>query len=108
MRATPRPPDKIISEENVLKGSVLYSQYCGFCHGGFGKMHRSGYLDLSKLGENTHDQFNKIVLDGALNAYGMAKFSDVLKPEDVKVIHDFLINTQRKIFEEENNQVKKR
>lgn len=106
--ATPKAPDKILSEGSVLKGKVLYSQHCVFCHGGFGKEHRSGFLDLSKLNENTHDQFNKIVLEGTLSVFGMGNFSDVLRREDAEAIHDYLISKQRESFEEENKQVEKR
>lgn len=105
--ATPMAPDKLLSEESIAKGKVLYGQYCVFCHGGFGRGHHSAYLDLSKLNENTHEQFNKIVLEGALSAYGMANFSDVLKPEDAEAIHDFLIVKQRETFTEENKQPEK-
>lgn len=99
---TPKPPDKKLSEENILKGKVLYGQLCVFCHGGFGKGHQSAYLDLSKLNENAHEQFNKIVLEGTLSDYGMASFSDVLKEEDADAIREFLISKQRETFGEEN------
>jgi quinohemoprotein ethanol dehydrogenase len=102
--STPKAPDKELSDASILKGKKLYGQLCMTCHGGFGKGHHSAYLDLSKLNENTHDQFNKIVLEGTLSAYGMASFSDVLKPEDAEAIHDFLISKQRETFAEENKQ----
>jgi quinohemoprotein ethanol dehydrogenase len=99
---TPAPPEKKLSEEKIAKGKMLYGQYCGICHGGFGKNHHSAYLDLSKIQSNTHEQFDKIVLDGALSAYGMASFSDVLKPEDADAIHEFIISKQVEVYAEEN------
>ena len=96
--AIPKPPEKLLSEEAIIKGRGLYGRYCGICHGGFGKDHHSAYLDLSKMSENTHEQFNKIVLEGAFSAYGMANFSDVLGKEDAESIHDFLINMQKVVY----------
>jgi len=96
--AVPKPPEKQLSDEGIAKGKILYTRYCKLCHSGFGKNHGSQFPDLGKMSEAAHDQFNKIVLDGALSAYGMAGFSDILKKEDAEAIHDFIISNQRKIY----------
>jgi quinohemoprotein ethanol dehydrogenase len=89
-------PDKKLNKEFVAKGEMLYGRYCGGCHAGFREEHRSGYPDLSKMSLTTHEQFDKIVLEGAYSTYGMANFSDVLNEEDVNAVHEFLISMHRK------------
>jgi mono/diheme cytochrome c family protein len=37
-----------------------------------------------------------------LSYYGMANFSDVLKPEDVDAIHQYLISLQKDRFEKQH------
>lgn len=98
----PLPPDKKISEEQISKGKMLFGSYCGACHSGFGKDHHSGYPDLGKMTENTHQQFIKIVLEGTLSTYGMANFSDVLNPAEAESIHDFLISKQQELYKKIN------
>jgi quinohemoprotein ethanol dehydrogenase len=96
----PAPPEGEVSEARVIAGEKLYRSYCAPCHAGFGKDHNSGYPDLSRMVPATHDMFNKIVLDGAYSAYGMARFDDVLKPEDADAIHDFLMRRQTDVYGE--------
>jgi hypothetical protein len=40
-------------------------------------------------------------LKGKLSYYGMSGFSDVLKKEEVKALHQFLISVQKKRYEEQ-------
>ena len=42
----------------------------------------------------THEAFNKIVMDGRLVPNGMPRWNDLLKPDDVKAIHAWLIDQQ--------------
>jgi quinohemoprotein ethanol dehydrogenase len=96
----PEPPAREIREDRVKSGEALYTTYCAVCHAGFGKDHTSGYPDLSRMGPATHEMFNKIVLEGAYSAYGMARFDDLLKPDDVEAIHDFLVRRQADVYGE--------
>ena len=98
MVGVPKPPVKQLSDQAIAKGKVLYTHYCVLCHSGFGKKHRSQFPDLGKMSDETHGQFDKIVLDGAFSAYGMAGFSDILNKEDAEAIHDFIISNQREIY----------
>lgn len=61
------------------------------------------------MAKPTHESFNDILLKGKLSYYGMANFSDVLKPEDVEAIHQYLISVQKERFEriERNKKSKK-
>jgi quinohemoprotein ethanol dehydrogenase len=94
----PKPPDTQLSTAQINEGKSIYHNYCVFCHGGFGSKHISAYPDLAKMSENTHEQFNSIVLKGALSSYGMASFADVLDEAKANAIHQYLTNEQKKLF----------
>jgi len=65
----------------------------------------SSYPDLHRLTPAVHAAFDSIVLGGALKAYGMASFADVLTPADVRAIHAYLWREQRRLREEERSPV---
>jgi quinohemoprotein ethanol dehydrogenase len=94
----PRPPDKVLSEAQIKEGESIYNSVCIFCHGGFGPGHISAYPDLAKMSENSHQQFNSIVLNGALSAYGMASFADIIDETKAEALHQFLIQQQQRLF----------
>ena len=94
----PRPPDKVLSDAQIKQGESIYNSICFFCHGGFGPRHNSLYPDLAKMSENTHEQFNSIVLKGALSTYGMASFADIIDETKADAIHQYLIQQQKKLF----------
>jgi quinohemoprotein ethanol dehydrogenase len=94
----PRPPDKVLSDAQIKQGENIYNSICIFCHSGFGPKHVSLYPDLAKMSENTHEQFNSIVLKGALSTYGMASFADIIDETKADAIHQFLIQQQQKLF----------
>jgi quinohemoprotein ethanol dehydrogenase len=94
----PPPPQRDVKDDRVIAGEKLYSVHCSPCHAGFGKDHNSGYPDLSRMLPATHDMFNKIVLEGAYSAFGMARFDDVLNTDDVEAIHDFLVRRQMDVY----------
>ena len=52
--------------------------------------------DLSRLPPEIHGMFGQIVLKGALAGAGMAPMGDMVSAYDVKAIHAYLIDTQRK------------
>jgi quinohemoprotein ethanol dehydrogenase len=45
----------------------------------------------------THEVFDKIVLEGLLLANGMPRWDDLLKSDQVKAIHAFLIDEQGRV-----------
>ncbi|HEX6889870.1 MAG TPA: c-type cytochrome, partial [Chryseolinea sp.] len=96
--AVPRPPDKVLSVAQIKEGESIYNSVCVFCHGGFGPGHISAYPDLAKMSENTHQQFNSIVLKGALSSYGMAGFADIIDETKAEALHQFLTQQQQKLF----------
>lgn len=83
------------------RGAQLYSSKCQVCHAGRGETKLSGYPDLHRLPRETHAVFDSIVLGGKLSANGMASFAAVLKPEDVKAIHAYLIREQKQLWLEQ-------
>lgn len=72
----------------VARGRRLFVQHCERCHGGAQTV--GGYPNLWKMAPETHAAFDQIVTGGALTYAGMASFSDVLTPRDVKDIHAYV------------------
>ena len=95
------PPTMALETAQIEKGGQIYSGYCGACHSSFGKSHKSELPDLSNMAPVIHETFEEIVLKGKLSYYGMSGFSDVLKKEEVKALHQFLISVQKKRYEEQ-------
>jgi quinohemoprotein ethanol dehydrogenase len=95
------PPTIRLETAQIEKGGQIYSGYCGACHSSFGKSHKSELPDLSNMAPVIHETFEEIVLKGKLSYYGMSGFSDVLKKEEVKALHQFLISVQKKRYEEQ-------
>ena len=74
--------------EQVSHGAILYNRYCARCHV-FGR----GLLpDLRHMAPVTHSLFDEIVLRGAYEAKGMARWDDVLTPADADAVHAYLVD----------------
>ena len=88
----PAPPHEG-TRETIAKGELLYNRYCSRCHA-FGR----GLLpDLRELSPATHSIFYEIVLRGAYQPKGMARWDDVLSHEDAAAIHAFLVDQARQV-----------
>jgi quinohemoprotein ethanol dehydrogenase len=110
--ATPLPPARTaqsVPEPPVVdwyrdsaaaRGAGLYGQRCARCHGGRGEARLSAYPDLHRMPAEVHATFDSIVLGGSLKAGGMASFSDVLTPADVRALHAYFIREQRVLYKE--------
>ncbi|HET9747524.1 MAG TPA: cytochrome c, partial [Chitinophagaceae bacterium] len=85
-------------------GKQLFQSLCGGCHMADGKDNYSDIPDLALMQKTTHESFNDILLKGKLSYYGMADFSDVLKPADADAIHQYLISLQKERYQ---NQTRK-
>ena len=84
----PDPPAREGTPVQIAQGEVLYSRYCSRCHS-FG---RSMLPDLRRMSQPTHQLFYDIVLNGAYEPKGMARWDDVLKRSDAEAIHAYLVS----------------
>ena len=74
--------------ENIRRGEKLYARYCGTCHGMFGS--KSLLPGLAGMRPEIGAIFTNIVLDGVFEAKGMPGFADLLDPEEVELIRQYL------------------
>lgn len=97
----PAPPPQLpgVTPATIARGQGLfYSVGCALCHS---NQHRSITPDLRRMQPGTHEAFDKIVLEGLLVPNGMPRWDDLLKPEDSKALHAWLISEQAKVRAEE-------
>ena len=59
--------------------------------------------DLRYISEGNHKIFQQIVRGGVLSELGMASFAERLSEDDVDAIHDYVIDTARKKWDEEQS-----
>ncbi|MCC6919436.1 MAG: PQQ-dependent dehydrogenase, methanol/ethanol family [Alphaproteobacteria bacterium] len=92
-----KPPAGGTDQALVDQGFVKFHQVCTVCHGFFAES--VGVLpDLRMSQPEIFDQYNDIVLGGALAPNGMASFADVLKPEDVEAIRQYILSEANKLW----------
>jgi quinohemoprotein ethanol dehydrogenase len=84
----PAPPPREGTPATIAQGELLYNRYCGRCHA-FG---RALLPDLRRLPPQVHSLFYEIVLRGAYQTKGMARWDDVLTPADAEAIHSYLVD----------------
>jgi quinohemoprotein ethanol dehydrogenase len=84
----PAPPVHEGTPAQVERGGVLYSRFCSRCHV-FG---RGMIPDLRRMSPTTQQLFYDIVLKGAYEAKGMARWDDVLSDSDAQAIHAYLVD----------------
>ena len=85
------PPARITEDAEVLtRGRQLYFKYCAGCHGN-DVIANGAIPDLRHLPRAFHDNFNAIVLDGAMRKLGMVGFGDVLSEEDALAVHAYIL-----------------
>ncbi len=90
LRGIPEPPKIDADDQALTNGDRFYNQLCAVCHGA-NAISSSALPDLRYMDMDTHRQFDRIVLAGALSERGMASFADLLTPEQVKDIHAYLV-----------------
>jgi quinohemoprotein ethanol dehydrogenase len=84
------PPQESASAATVKKGEALYQRYCGACHGDVAVS--GGVLpDLRYSKMLGGDQWQSIVIKGALSSAGMISFSKELTREDAEAIRSYVI-----------------
>jgi quinohemoprotein ethanol dehydrogenase len=75
----------------LTEAATLYHGSCAVCHG-LQVVGGGAVADLRFSNADTHKRWNDIVLGGANLARGMPSFADVLGPEDVKLIQQYVIS----------------
>ena len=93
----PAPPKVTGTEAQIAAGRDLYNSHCGMCHGP-NAIGSSMVPDLRYMTAETHAMFPGI-LAGARAQQGMPPMMDVLKPEDVQAIHQYLIKRANDLHE---------
>jgi quinohemoprotein ethanol dehydrogenase len=84
----PTPPAHEGTPVQIAQGELLYTRFCSRCHA-FGR----GLLpDLRRMSAPTHQLFYDIVLRGAYQAKGMARWDDVLTQADAQAIHAYVVD----------------
>jgi quinohemoprotein ethanol dehydrogenase len=96
LEPAPAPPPQLpgVTPETIAMGSELFTETCSICHS---NQPRAPLPDLRRMAPNTHAVFDRIVLEGLLVQNGMPRWDDLLKPDQVKAIHAFLIDEQGKV-----------
>lgn len=89
------------SQERISIGAELYLRNCAKCHSNIDGR-GAGIPDLKRMDEQTHTEFNNIVIKGTLADKGMGSFSDLLSSDEVKAIHQYLINLAWQTYDESN------
>ncbi len=87
----PRQPKIRTTKANLAKGSALYMEHCGLCHGALAVS--AGVVpDLRLMNSATRKNFHKIVREGLLADRGMASFGDLLSKRQANIIHAYIIS----------------
>ncbi|TXS96467.1 PQQ-dependent dehydrogenase, methanol/ethanol family [Parahaliea maris] len=82
--------DKPQDADLIAEGVARYQQHCAICHGVVGE--DTVVPDLRRMSQGVFDAFDLIVLQGLMEAGGMASFGDVLDTEDTKAIRAYLVD----------------
>ncbi len=91
LTTTWEPPDDFGSAEQVAEGASSYGKYCTICHG-IGAVGGGVIPDVRRSAMITStESFNSVVLDGVLEARGMASFAEALTPDEVESIRAFIV-----------------
>jgi len=100
----PEPPAQLpgVTPETIAQGRVTFSKNCSICHS---NLPRAPLPSLLRMSKGAHDAFDEIVLRGLLVANGMPRWDDLMSPDEVKAIHAYLIDAQRKAYEDEQRGV---
>ena len=80
-----------------MKGFNLFHQNCAVCHGVL--MQSSGEVpDLRMVAPEIWNQYDAILLKGALADTGMGSFKDLLDEDDVKAIRAYALQQAQALY----------
>ncbi len=91
----PLPPRPDASPETLAEGQQLYRRYCADCH----RIDDQPTIapNLLRMDAAAHDGFERIVVEGLLEANGMPDFGQDLTADEVEAIHAFLVETAHEV-----------
>jgi quinohemoprotein ethanol dehydrogenase len=93
----PQPPTETVDPKLAAKGFALFHNNCAVCHGVL--MISSGEVpDLRMAAPEVWNQYDNILLNGALADAGMASFKDILSPDDVKAIRAYALQQAQALY----------
>jgi PQQ-dependent dehydrogenase (methanol/ethanol family) len=93
----PAPPSETVDPKLATKGFTVFHQNCAVCHGVL--MMSSGEVpDLRMVSPEIWNQYDRIVLDGALADAGMASFKDILNADDVKALRAYALQQAQALY----------
>jgi len=94
------PPVMRGTAESIERGATYFAEHCLRCHGA--NVGVGGILpDLRFMQPATHQLFEQIVLGGLYNGIGMVSFADVLQPQQVDDIHNYLIDAANQAWQQQ-------
>lgn len=93
----PQPSSEVVDAKLAAKGFNLFHQHCAVCHGLL--MVSSGEVpDLRMVAPEIWNQYDKILLDGALADTGMGSFRDLLGADDVRAIRAYALQQAQALY----------
>ncbi|MBV9330112.1 MAG: PQQ-dependent dehydrogenase, methanol/ethanol family [Alphaproteobacteria bacterium] len=92
-----QPPKEAADPATIEKGFTLYHKTCLVCHGFFAQS-EGEVPDLRLVTPDIWNQYDAIVLGGALADGGMASFKDVLSKADVDAIRAYVLHESHKAW----------
>ncbi|MGB1580727.1 MAG: PQQ-dependent dehydrogenase, methanol/ethanol family [Nevskiales bacterium] len=95
--AIPTPPELTADAEQLATGKYLYHGFCAVCHG-VSAISGSVTPDLRYMKPETHDMFAAIV-SGARANKGMPIFSHLVTPDQIDLIHQYVIKRSHDLVE---------
>jgi PQQ-dependent dehydrogenase (methanol/ethanol family) len=96
----PAPPPLTASAEQVAAGKSLYNRFCLACHG---LSVASSWVvpDLRYMSPERHEAFEEIVYRGILSGTGMPRFAGYLQPEEVALVHGYIIGEAQRAYDDQ-------
>src|SRR6185436_6800508 len=92
-------PASTASAAVLAHGAELYGRNCVQCHGNY----ISNFPDLKvSPAIQTQALFDAIVLDGAREQNGMARFAAALSPDDAAAVREYVVSLARAAKAEED------
>jgi PQQ-dependent dehydrogenase (methanol/ethanol family) len=92
------PPPQTADAATIAKGFDAFHRNCTVCHGFFAES--DGVLpDLRTVPADIWNQYDNIVLKGALADGGMASFRDLLSPADVVAIRAYVLSRAHALWD---------